>query len=110
MGIYYQTQQSTNVMAATRQLTKKTARAMKRARVERAMATAKETRVTLTMVVAMMANGNKDSGRLHNNQLRGSDDDNSKGDKEEEGSKGNGDGSYDDDVDKIDHGSGNDGK
>ncbi len=77
---------------------------------DRAMVTAKETRVTATMVLVMMANGAKDSARPHNNQLRGSDDDNSKGDKEDEGGKGNGDGGYGDDVDERDHGGGNDSK
>ncbi len=59
IGTYYQKQQSTNVMAVMRQSTKKTARAMKRARVDRGMVTAKETRVTATTVAAMMAKGPK---------------------------------------------------
>ncbi len=44
-----------------------------------------------------MANSAKDSGSPPNNQLRGSDDDNNEGNKEYEGSKGNGDGGYGDD-------------
>ncbi len=83
---------------------------MKRARADRATATAKETRVTATMVAVMMANSAKDSVRPYNNQLRGSDDNNSKGKEEDEGSKGDGDGGYNDNVDKRDHGVGNDGK
>jgi hypothetical protein len=67
MGTYYQTQQSTNVTAVMRQLMKKSARVMKRVRVDRAMVTAKETRVTVTRVAAMMANGAKDSAWPHNN-------------------------------------------
>jgi hypothetical protein len=43
-------------------------------------------------------------------QLRGSDNDSSEGNKEDEGSKGNSDGGYGEDVDKRDHGGGNDGK
>jgi hypothetical protein len=97
-------------MAVMRQLVKKTARAMKRVRVDRAMATAKETRVTATMVVMMMANGTKDSARPHNNQLRGNENDNSKGNKEDEGSKDNGDSVYSDDVNERNHSSGDDGK
>ncbi len=77
---------------------------------DRAMATAKETRVTATMVAAMMANGSKDGARPHSNQLRGSKDNNSKGNEEDEGGKGNGDGSYGEDVDKRDHSSCNDDK
>ncbi len=72
-GTYYQTQQSTDVTAVMRQLIKKTARAMKRARVDRAAVTAKETRVMTTMKVVMKANRAKNSVRPHNNQLRGSD-------------------------------------
>jgi hypothetical protein len=93
-----------------RQLMKKSARVIKRVRVDRAMATAKETRVTATIVEAMVVNNAKDSARPHNNQLRGNDDDNSKGNKDNEGGKGKGEGSYDDDVKERDHGSGNDGK
>ncbi len=48
-------------------VTKKMARVMKRARVDRATVTAKETRVRATTVVAMMANIAKDSARSHNN-------------------------------------------
>jgi hypothetical protein len=106
MGTHYQTQQSADATAVMRQLTKKTARAMKRARVDRATMTAKVTSVTATMVAAMMAK----SAKLHNNQLRGSDTSNSKGDKEDEGGKGNGDGSYGEDVDERDHGGSNDNK
>jgi hypothetical protein len=97
-------------MALTRQSTKKPAMAMKRARVDSAMATAKETRVAVTAVAAMMANGTKDSARPHNNQLRGTDDNNSKGNKEDEGSKGNGDSGYSDNVNERDCGGSNDGK
>jgi hypothetical protein len=57
-----------------------------------------------------MANSTKDTARPHNNQLRGSDEDTSKGDKEDEGGKGDSDGGYGDDVDERDHGGGNDGK
>jgi hypothetical protein len=85
-------------MTVMRQLTMKMARAMKRARVDRARAIAKETRVMATMVAAMMANCTKDSVRSHNNQLRGSDDDNSKGNEDDEGVKGDGDGRYGKDV------------
>jgi hypothetical protein len=66
-------------MAVMRQSTKKMARAMKRARVDRGMVRAKETRVTATTVAVMMANGAKDSARPHNNQLRGSDNANREG-------------------------------
>ncbi len=57
-----------------------------------------------------MTNHAKDSARLHNIQLRGSDNNNSKGYEEDEGGKGDGDGSYGNNVGKRDHGSGNDGK
>ncbi len=89
---------------------KKTVRAMIRGRMDRATTTAKETRVMATTMAAMMANGIEDSARPHSNQLRGSDNNNSKGGEEDEGGKGEGDGSYGDDVDKRDHGGGNDGK
>jgi hypothetical protein len=97
-------------MAVTRRLKKKMARAMKRARVDRETVTAKETRVMATTVVAMMANGSKDSVRPLISQLRGSDNDNSEGNKKDEVGKGNGEGSYGDDVDERDHSSGYDGK
>jgi hypothetical protein len=90
-----------------RQLTKKMVRVMKRARVDRATVTAKETRVTATTVVAMMANGAKDIARPHNYQLRGSANYNSKGNKN---GKGVGDSGYGDNVNKRDHGGGDDGK
>jgi hypothetical protein len=67
METYNQTQQSTNVMAVMRQLVKKSARVMKRVRVDRATVTAKETRVMVTRVAAMMANSAKDSAWPHNN-------------------------------------------
>jgi hypothetical protein len=57
----------------------------------------------------MMANGAKDSARLHNNQLRGSDNDNSEGNKEDEGGNGDSNSGYGDNVVKRDHGSGDDG-
>ncbi len=63
--------------AVTRPLTKKMARAMNKARVDWATATANKTRVMATTVAEMMANGAKDSVRPHNNQLRGSEEDNS---------------------------------
>ena len=86
------------------------ARVLKRVRVDRAMVTAKETRVTATMVLVMMANGAKDSARPHNNQLRGSDEDNSEGNEEDEGGKGNGGSGYGDHVNERGHGGGNDGE
>ncbi len=63
----------------------------------------------------MMANGNKDYARSHNNLLRGSDNNASKGDSEGEGHKGNHDSGYKDnsykDVgNKSDNSSINDGK
>jgi hypothetical protein len=85
-------------MAVMRQMTKRTAMAIKRVRVDRATVKAKERRVTATTVVVMMANGTKVSARPPNNQLRGSGDNNSEGDKEDEGSKGDGDGGYGDDL------------
>ncbi len=56
-----------------------------------------------TTVAGMMTNGTKDSARPHNNQLRGRNDSNCKGNKEYEGSKGDSGGGYGDNVNERDH-------
>jgi hypothetical protein len=71
-----------------------------------------ETATKAMTVAAMMGKGDKDYTRLHNNQLRGSDNDTIKGDKEgeEKDSKSDCNGGYKDDGNKSDNSSGNKGK
>ncbi len=52
--------------------------------------------MTATTVTAMMANSDNYSARPRKHQLRGSDNNNSKGNEEDEGGKGDGDGSFND--------------
>ena len=74
--------------------TTKPARVMNRARVYRVVVTAAITKVAATMVAAVMTNREEDRARPHSNKQRDSDNDNTKDNREDEGHKGNDNGSY----------------